>query len=84
MLGRDLNEVIAEGADAVSLIVEANQSGKQAYRDMVGPWRIFKKNPLRNDANYLAAQQVTQGIYMPTAMALSERFGQEVGYILKK
>lgn len=79
-----MSEVITEGADAVSLIVEANASGKQAYRDMVAPWKIFPKNPLRNEANYLAAQQVTQGIYVPTALALSDRFGHEVGYILRK
>lgn len=83
LLGRNLNEVIEEGADRVSLIVEANHSGKQAYRDMVGPWKIFPMSALRIGANALAARQVTQGIYAPTAQALSDRFGKEVGYILR-
>lgn len=63
--------------------MEANHSGKQAYRDMVGPWKMFPMSPLRAGANALAARQVTQSIYAPTAQELSKRFGKEVGYILR-
>ena len=37
----------------------------------------------RKAANNLAGYEVTNGIYLPTAQALSRRFGQEVGYILR-
>lgn len=40
-------------------------------------------NETRKKANNLAGYQVTNGIYVPTAQALSDRFGGEVGYILR-
>jgi hypothetical protein len=38
---------------------------------------------MRQDANDAAAARVTHTIYLPVAQALSDRFSDEVGYILR-
>ena len=74
-LGLNLNDVIKGNAVNISLIIQARHSGKQAFRDLVKPWGVYPMSDTRKKANDLAGYQVTNSIYVPTAQALSERFG---------
>lgn len=38
----------------------------------------------RQDANNAAANQVTKTIYRPVALALSNEFGKDIGYLLQR
>lgn len=78
-----IHDAINGNAKNINRIIKARHSGKQAYRDLVKPWGLFPMNETRKNANNLAGYQVTNGIYVPTAQALSDRFGAEVGYILQ-
>ncbi len=84
LLGQNLNEIIRGGARNVSRIIEARHSGKQAYRELVNIWKDVEMSDTRRGANDTIAQRVTKTIYIPVALALSERFGEKVGYILQQ
>jgi hypothetical protein len=79
----NLHELIPGWAAKILKIITARHSGKQAYRDAVKPWKDTAMSPVRQDANDTAAAHVTNTIYLPVAQALSDRFGGEVGYILR-
>lgn len=81
-LGQDMDELLDGRANDISLIVEARHSGKQAYRDRVKKFTDLQWEA-RKEANNRAAEEVTNTIYIPVARALSDRFGKEVGYILR-
>lgn len=83
LLGRDLYEVITLWAEKVNRIVLAEHSGKQKYRDLVKIWKDVAMSEARRNANDTAALHTTKTIYLPVAHALSERFGNRVGYILR-
>ena len=76
------------GAAAVQRIAEAHHSGKQAYRGFMKYLdeemnRYGDLSPaIRSARNDVLAKQVTRAVYIPVALALSERFGKEVGYLL--
>lgn len=82
LLGQSLDSVIADGANKVDRIINARHSGKQVYRNLVKPWWDFQWKE-RISANNAAAKFVTRTIYLPTALALSDRFSEEVWYILE-
>lgn len=82
LLGQSLDDVILEWVESVDIILSAHHSGKQAYRDLTKPWWKYSWEE-RKRANDAAAQLVTRVIYLPTAQALSDRFSDEVWYILR-
>lgn len=52
------------------------------YRDQVKIWKDTEMSDVRQEANDAAALHTTNTIYIPVALALSERFSKEVGYVL--
>lgn len=62
----------------VSRIVTANHSGKQHYRNQVIGWRDKPFDDERKAYNNEAARRTTEEIYIPVALALSDRFSEEV------
>lgn len=81
ILWQNINDLIVEWNDNISKIIKANHSWKQVYRDLVKPWWNHQWQQ-RKIANDIAAGFVTNTIYLPVALALSERFWKEVWFIL--
>lgn len=93
-----LSELIDGWSDSVEIIVEAYHSGKQVYRDRMKMvdmnmtslqaeyWtrrdldQVYMNT--RRWMNNAMAQFTTDTIYTPVALALSDRFSQEVWYRL--
>lgn len=82
-LGTDLDELLDWRTEDITSIPKSRHSGKQGYRNEVKKFTELQWEA-RKTANNEAAAKITNTIYIPVAQALSDRFGQEVGYILKK
>ena len=73
-----------ESPQLITRIISARHSGKQHFRDEVDKmtWEPF--NDERQNFNNRAAQTTTQEIYIPTAIALSERYSKQVLLLLRE
>lgn len=81
-LWTSLYKILWDNVESVSRIVIAHHSGKQHYRDQVAQQKNTPFDDARRAFNDAAAVKTTQDIYLPVAMALSDRFGKEVWYQL--
>ena len=81
-LGRDLADILQARASSIQQILLAGHSGKQFYRDLVAKWKDIAISH-RLEENDGAAKETTASIYIPVAQALSDKFGEKVGYILR-
>lgn len=82
VLGQNLKFLLEWSADTISRIIKARHSGKQHFRDYVNKMAGMPHDSSRQGFNNLAAELTTRKIYIPTAQALSNRFGKEVWLIL--
>lgn len=82
-LWQDLWDLLSTSPEQVSMILQAWHSGKQYYRDIVMTRDGTPFDEERKTFNNQAAVETTNVIYIPTALALSERFSSDVWYLLK-
>ena len=82
LLWNRLVDSIGAIPDQITRIITARHSGKQHYRDQVSLMKDQPFDELRESFNNNAAHLTTEEVYIPTAMALSDRFWKEVWFIL--
>ncbi len=78
LIGQDLHTVMRGSIDQVNRILDAAHSGKQHFRDQVAVWRDHPFDDERKGNNDRAAVNTTNTIYVPVALALSDRFADKV------
>lgn len=83
-LGNNLEDILGETTDVISKIIKARHSGKQHYREQVNQMKGRPFDDERKAFNNAAAEKTTREVYIPSAMALSDRFGKEVWFILSE
>ena len=82
LLGESLEDIIGVAPEIISRIIKAGHSGKQYYRNIVNLMTGKPFDEERKAFNNAAAQETTEKVYTPVAMALSDRFWKEVWFIL--
>jgi len=82
LLWRDLRKFLWKSPEKISQIITARHSGKQHFRDQVEQMKDAPYDDERKAFNNQAAENTTREIYIPVAQALSDRFGEEVWFIL--
>jgi len=82
LLGSSLENIIGITPGIISKILRAWHSGKQHYRNQVIQRKWYPFDKARKSFNNNSAEITTREIYVPTAMALSDRFWKEVWFIL--
>lgn len=82
LLWKNLYEILWDSPNMITRIIKAHNSDKQMYRNLVWAYRDVQFDNKRKQANNNAASQVTNQVYIPVALALSNQFGLEVWYTL--
>lgn len=82
LLGNSLEDILNQSPEAITRIIKAYHSGKQHYRNQVNEMKGLPFDDKRKAFNNAAAERTTREVYIPSAMALSDKFWKEVWFIL--